>query len=485
MGHKGAPLSLLSVAAPLDKKGYDIKIIDANTEDGCIEKVLGCVDDALCIGITCMTGPQIKGALEMARTVKEKKPDLPVVFGGWHATILPEQTLKNRLVDIVVKGQGEDAFGEIVENLKHNRSLDGIKGISYKKEEMIISNEKRGVKDINETRPMPYHLLKDIEKYIYSDWYGSRILSYVSSFGCPHSCGFCAEHNMSFGRWRGLAAERVASEINALVEKYDLDGVALYDSNFFVDEKRVRGICNGLTKKIKWGNANGSATILLKYSRETWSMLEKNGFSEILVGAESGDDEILKFISKGARAEDVIKLKEVAHKYNIKLWVSMMLGIPFDLKNPQRALKREFNACTKLIERLYHIDDTDRYALFIYTPYPGTLLYDYSLKNGVEAPGELDGWSEFSLNSTNIPWVGEKHFILADYLGSFVFAHSRPPEQRGQEFMRQGLLKKMYLKICHKIASFRMKHNFYCFRIEYTLIKLVKSVLDKFRLSEK
>lgn len=286
---------------------------------------------------------------------------------------------------------------------------------------------------------------------------------------------------MSCGRWKGLVADRVIREVNELVEKYDLDGIALYDSNFFVNEKRVKEICDGINKKIKLGNANGSAKVLLKYSPETWQAMEKNGFSEILIGAESGDNEILEFISKGAVAKDVIKLKEISHKYNIKLWVSLMLGIPFDLKDPQKALKREFNACTSFVKELYNIDQSDRYALFLYTPYPGTALYDYALANGVHVPGELESWSEYSLNTVNVPWINKNHFQLADFLGNFIFLHSRPIAQRGQEFSSQGPLKRIYLKMCHSIVSFRMKHNFYRLNIEYKTIKFVKFILSKLK----
>src|SRR3989338_1574621 len=100
-GHKGAPLSLLAVAAPLQEE-FNIKIIDEHVDENHIEKLLNHLKDALCVGITCMTGPQIKSALEVARTVKKKNSALPIIFGGWHATILPEETLKNELVDIVV-----------------------------------------------------------------------------------------------------------------------------------------------------------------------------------------------------------------------------------------------------------------------------------------------------------------------------------------------------------------------------------------------
>jgi anaerobic magnesium-protoporphyrin IX monomethyl ester cyclase len=471
-------LSLLALAAPLDKKGYDIEIIDANIEDEYIEKALVRTDDALCIGISCMTGPQIKGALKMARAVKDKRPDLPVVIGGWHATILPEQTLENELVDVVVKGQGEDIFEEIVENLKHNKPLDSIKGIGYKKDGAIILNDKNSIKNINDTYPMPYHLLSDIEKYVYSDWYGNRIISYISSFGCPHNCGFCAEHNMSLGRWNGLAAERVASEINALAEQYKLDGIGFHDSNFFVDENRVRELCKGLKQGIRWGNANGSARILLKYSPDTWSLMKKAGCSEILIGAESGDDEILKFISKGVRVEDMIKLKELSHRHNIRLWISLMIGIPFDLENPKKAFECEFRSCTKLVQRLYKIDNTDKYAIFIYTPYPGTKLYDYSIKNGVKTSEDLEGWSNFSLNSVNVPWVGKNQITSADFLSNFIFVHSRPPLHKGLEFIKQPFIKKIYMNVCYRIASFRIRYNFYNMKFEYLLIRFLKSVTN-------
>ncbi len=480
-GHRGAPLSLLSIAAPLHHDGYNIKIVDANVDDDYAEKVSSSLDEAICVGITCMTGFQIAGALKMAKLVKERMPDMPVIFGGWHATILPEEVLKNKLVDIIIRGQGDNSFGEVVKRLKAEKSLEGVKGVSCKNLDKIVTNENRCIEDMNDTYPMPYHLLDDIEKYIYSDWYGERILSYISSFGCPHNCGFCAEHNMSHGRWKGLSSDRVIREVSALVDKYNLDGIALYDSNFFVNEKRVKEICKGMKKKIKWGNANGSAKVLLRYSPDSWQAMEDGGFSEILIGAESGDNEILEFISKGAVAEDVIKLKKVSNKYNIKLWISLMLGIPFDLGDSKKSLKREFKACTSFVRELYNIGRGDRYALFLYTPYPGTSLFDFSLANGVEVPKELEGWSGYDLNTANVPWLNKGHFQLADFLGNFIFLHSRPPKERGHEFNRQPMFKRIYLNVCYRIASFRIKHNFYRFSIEFMLIRFAKFIIITYR----
>ena len=474
--HKGVPLSLLAVAAPLASSHYRIKIIDANVDENCIDLVLKEVDRALCIGITCMTGPQIAGVLEMAEAVKQAKPDLPVVLGGWHPTTLPEETLENEWIDIIVVGQGEFCFKEVVDQLVGEKDFSGIQGIGYKENGNLILNGRRPIENINDTPPMPYHLIENIERYIFSDWYAKRVLPYISSFGCPHRCGFCAEHNMSHTRWIGLSADRVVREMSALSEQYNLDGFAMYDSNFFVNEKRTSEICRSLPHHIKLGNANGSARILLKYSESSWKVMQGGKIAEILIGAESGDDEVLAFISKGAEANDVVKLKQVASQYDVKLWASLMLGVPFDLEHPDQAATREFNACTRFVKELYDINRNDRFALFLYTPYPGTPLYDFSLKNGVKTPERFADWSGFNLNTVHIPWLTKKHKESADYLGNYVFMHSKPPEGRGEEYSEAHWLKKIYLNCCHVMVSFRIQACFHRFRFEYHLINLLKSI---------
>lgn len=482
---KGVPLSILSVAAPLESKNYTLMILDAKVEDregACIRKALDGLDDAVCVGITCMTGPQVKGALDMARAIKQKAPKVPIVFGGWHPTLLPEETIRHELVDIVVKGQGDNSFAEIVEALREGKPLKEVKGIYYKENGKVIATECRPFEDINNSRPMPYHLIENIEKYIITDWYGNRMLSYMSSFGCPQSCTFCAENTMSGGRWKSLSPERVVKEIKNLSEKYNLDGIQFYDSNFFTHEERTRKICRGLIEsglKIKWGNANGSAKILLRYKPETWELMRAGGCSEILVGAESGDDEILEFLRKEVKADDYVRVKRLTTQYGIKLWVSLILGVPYDLSDPQKSLKREYKACTDLVRKLYKVEKDDRFALFVYTPYPGTPLYQHSLKNGAKVPQSLDGWSEFSLNTAHIPWMSKKHIHLTEFLMSFIFAHSKPPKQRGQQFSNRTPIKKLYLLLCHAIVYLRLQFNFFGLPYEHRVIQWVKRVLRR------
>ena len=481
----GVPLSLLSVAAPLASLDYRIKILDANAEDSeasCIKRAFEVLESCICVGISCMTGPQIKGALNLARAVRQKAPGIPIVFGGWHPTILPEETLKHELVDIVVIGRGDHTFKEVVEALREGTTLNDIKGIAYKEKGQVIRTAPRIFEEIKNTYPIPYHLVEDIEKYIIHNWHGERVLGYISSTGCPQRCTFCAENAMSGGRWTSLSPERVVREIKSMVEKYHLDGIQFCDSNFFTNQERVRQICQGLIDnqvRIKWGQANGSAKILLQFKPETWALMKESGCCEILVGIESGDDEILKFLKKQATVDDYVRLKQLSFKYGIRLWASLMLGVPYDLKDSRKALMREYKACLALVRKFYSIDPEDSFAMFVYTPYPGTPLYDFSINNGLISPDTLEGWSEFGLNTVRIPWLNEQHIRLVEFVMKYLFAHSRSLDRTSKEFREKKFIKRVYLLLCHITVSLRIRCNFFGWPYEYRLIQWAKSILNR------
>ena len=114
-GLRMAPLALLSIASLIEKE-YDIRIFHSYDQADYLE-ALEQIDKAVCVGITALTGYQITDGLKLAKLVKEKNSKIPVVWGGIHATIEPRQTAENPYVDIVVKGQGEETFAELVRAL--------------------------------------------------------------------------------------------------------------------------------------------------------------------------------------------------------------------------------------------------------------------------------------------------------------------------------------------------------------------------------
>src|SRR5688572_9774596 len=129
------PLALIHLAAPLVAKGWRVRIVDSAITPDSADAVLAECDRAVCLGISMVTGPMITQGVAVARAVRERFPELPVVMGGWHASILPEQTLRSPYADAVVKGQGEVTFAEIVERYATGeRDLEGIRGCLYKKD---------------------------------------------------------------------------------------------------------------------------------------------------------------------------------------------------------------------------------------------------------------------------------------------------------------------------------------------------------------
>src|SRR5271154_6636743 len=111
----GPPLCILALAAPLLSHGFEVVMVDAAIEADAPQRILRECSDALCFGISVLTGPTITAALHIARIVKAACPDLPIIFGGWHPTLTAAQTLENDLIDVVVRGPGDLTLLEIAQ----------------------------------------------------------------------------------------------------------------------------------------------------------------------------------------------------------------------------------------------------------------------------------------------------------------------------------------------------------------------------------
>src|SRR3954466_9807516 len=103
-----APLGILAISTPLLRAGYQVSIIDSTITPNFQARVLAELSDALCLAVSLVTGPMIRETVQIARLAKQMYPDKPVVLGGWHPSLLPDQTLAAAFVDYVVIGQGED-----------------------------------------------------------------------------------------------------------------------------------------------------------------------------------------------------------------------------------------------------------------------------------------------------------------------------------------------------------------------------------------
>lgn len=469
-GNNRVPLELIAIGTPLKFAGYTVKIIDSMVDENYPQLVLDDVKDAIFLGISSMTGYQISDAVKVAKLVRKKYPKLPIVWGGWHASILPEETIKSRYVDIIVQGIGERTVVELANSLKGNHSLKDINGLYYKKNKQIFVNRPREIEDINNFPPMDYSIV-DIEKYVTTNNSNERILNYITARGCPFRCRFCADVKVHHRKWLPLKAERILTEIEHLIKKYSIDVIVIEDTNFFMSEERVKIFCEGIIRKgikVKFRNVNGRAEQLVRFNPGSWELLQKTHFNTILIGAESGNQDALDFIIKDAKVDDLFKFAKISAQHNIEGVFSFMIGLPMDKGKDKKATIDTFKA----IKKIKNIWNKHRFLLFLYTPYPGTPLFETAIKLGLKKPKNLIGWSKFSLYSHVSPWLNEKEVDLRERFINFYFPLVYPPEELQKKIRKTKTM--IFFSFLHGIAKIRFALDFYSFPIEWMIYKRFK-----------
>ena len=153
-------MGLALIAALLERQGYRVTVIDANVLKLTPAAVVPLIDDADVAGLTAMT-PTIGAAISIAHQLKQANPSLPIILGGAHATLLPEETLASAPeIDIIVRGEGEKTIVALLSALENKQPLDNILAISYRKNGAIISTPDRSENVDLESLPfLAYHLL--------------------------------------------------------------------------------------------------------------------------------------------------------------------------------------------------------------------------------------------------------------------------------------------------------------------------------------
>lgn len=383
------PLSVLSIASTI-VDDYDVKIIDQRIDENWEKTLTNEVkEEPLCVGISSMTGTQIEHALKASKIVK-KNSNAKVVWGGIHPTLLPEQTCLNNNIDIVVMGEGEIVFKNIVDNLRRNNSLHNIMGITFKENRKIKTNLPEKIIDLNNLPDIPYELVNannyirgcksDIRPNI------KRSLSFASSKGCPHKCTFC--HNPKLDNcWRSMNAENTAKKTIELCERFNLEAINFLDDNFLVDTKRAEKIARLINGKFEW-------TIQARIddlNKVTLSKMVNGGLSIVQTGIESGSDRMLQTLKKGFTVQQIIEGNKNIAKFDIWPAYYFMMGFPTETK---QELMMSVDLALRLLEDNKNAQIT---AFYFFTPSsPGSALFEKAIKKGFRPPDNLGAWAKFS-----------------------------------------------------------------------------------------
>ncbi len=453
------PLALLYIAASLRQEGFCVRVLDMRLEDYRSFNV----GDPLFVGISCMSGLQIKYALELAHYVKTQNPSCPLVWGGVHPTLLPEQTASHPLVDVVVRGEGELIVKDLANALASAQPLEGVAGITYRVGGAVKSNPDGKIIDLDATPiDLPYDLLQ-MDRY---PSVKSGRFHIQTSRGCPHRCGFCYNTLFNKKRWRGKSASRVLDEIEYILKKFpNVKIIDPIDDNVFVDQQRVRDICQGIIDRkihVQW-RANCRFDYLSTYDREFLGLLERAGCVELDFGGESGSPRLQELICKDVTADQM--LQSVA---NLKAWapsiepyVSWMSGLPGETD-------QDLNQTFDLMDKMSEVNPkTQHYGIFVYTPFPSPLAN--VLPSGFVPPQSLEAWGSIQVFHFDPPWHSKKQIAKLHTI-SAVTRLAFLPEARIKE--RDFAFKTAYTMM-NKIEKYRWKHRSFSFPIELKLADAV------------
>ncbi len=393
------PLSLISIAAPLVTAGYDLRIVDSALEDDPVQAVLEQIDGALCLGISLITGPMIREAVRVGQAVKRLHPEIPVVLGGWHPSILPEQSLEPWFVDVVALKQGEMTLVELVERFRSGSGLDDVAGILWKQDGQLRANPARQYPKVAQLPSrLPGYGLIDYDRYERAT--GLRWVMYSSSHGCPYNCAYCSNASVYGRSLDVLPVEQVVEEVAFLVRRYGVRLLGLIDDIFFAFRERSLRIAEGFARSgldFQW-YIQDRVDCWARMSAEEARLYRRSGLVRVHYGAESGSEEVLAAIDKKAGVDATLRAAERCLRADIRASFGFIFGFPTETE-------ADLRQTLDLIDRIYSVNPKADCYTNIFTPYPGSPLWPVSVAEGFKAPRRFEEWADLYPRVTRLPWL--------------------------------------------------------------------------------
>jgi len=420
------PLAVLHLAAVLEGK-EEYAIVDGNANPDPLSSLdtLVATGDVELLAVSVMPGPQMVAAIPICREFRKKYPKIPIVWGGYFASLYPDAALNARYVDFVVRGQGEETFLELLQTIRTTRRYVDVKGLSFKDDfGLHVHNAERPLRTPNDFPWLPYDKLPNSEKYIASTFLGCRTVVHQASIGCPFRCTFCGVVPIYKGRQRTEDPERTAAVLAFLKQKYRVDSVQFYDNNFFLSESHTVALARALEPlNLKWW-CEGRIDTILRYSDETFDLLRRAGATMIFFGAESGSDWVLEEMNKKVSTSQTLQLAERIRRFGIVPEFSFVVGNP---KDPAR----DTNETIKFIRRIKGVNPDAEIIVqhYIPTPHPDGMYGEVEGK--IEFPRTpeewaTDRWYKFTTrHDPNVAWLPPK---IKDQIDNFdLVVNSRWP----------------------------------------------------------
>ena len=312
--------------------------------------------------------PGFPGDIRLTKKIKELNPKIKIAFVGPHVSVLPEKSLRDcPEIDFIVRKE----FDYAVVEYANGTPLEEILGASFLKDGQIIHNADRPVMQDLDAMPHVTDIYKrdlDVTKYnvpflLYP------FVSLYTTRGCPAQCTFCLwPQTLSGHPWRKRSTDDVAREMAKAKELWPNVREFFFDDDTFnIQKARTVELCS----KLKPLGLTWSCTSRVTTDYETLKAMKEAGCRLLIVGYESGDQQILKNIKKGATVERARQFTKDCHKLGLVIHGDFILGLPGETRD---TIRNTINFAKEL--------DVETIQVSVAHAYPGTELYDHAVKNG-------------------------------------------------------------------------------------------------------
>ena len=461
------PNTIIQVGAAIQGK-YNYVFVDGNMESDPWQTISNYfhTGEFKYFCSTVMPGPQLKQAIPYTKKIKELFPNTITIWGGYFASNQYKVCMNSGYVDYIVNGPGDNTFPQLLDVLegKTDQKLMLIRNLIFKDENgKIIQTVKEALLNQDTLPPYPYQYFNTIyplERYLAKTFMGQKTLAYHSSMGCPFTCSFCAVVPIYNAKWKAKSAATVYKDIQFFKENYNIDAIEFHDNNFFTSKKRVLEFSKlVLHDEIQWWG-EGRIDTLNKYSDEELQLMRKAGCKMIFLGAETGNDEVLKQMNKGGTQSGqmikdfVLRMK----KADIIPELSFVLGLPGkDEKKVYEQILWDIN----FIKEIKSINPNAEIIIYLYSPVPteGSELYQQIIDAGFSFPETLEewiapSWEKFDLRKNPLtPWL--KPYMIDKIQNFETVLNGYYPTV--SDFKIKGY-KKNILKL---VSSYRYKYGIY------------------------
>lgn len=380
----------------------DSKVVDAPPHKISIEQTVAMANDfELLVLFTSTPGFHVDA--KMAEMMKDRNPKLKVAFVGPPVTVEPEKCLRaSRAIDFVVRRE----FDHQIVDFANGKPLSELPGVSYWKGDSICHNPEGGYIENLDSLPWVTKVYKrDLDFRRYNvPFLLNPFLSFYTSRGCPALCTFCLWPQTHSGhRWRLRSADDVANEVRYALENFPgLKEIFFDDDTFNYQKARTIELC----KKLKPLNFTWSCTSRVTTDYETLKAMRDAGCRLMIVGYESGDQQILKNIKKGATLDMAERFTKNAHSLGLTIHADFIVGLPGETRE---SIRRTIDFAKKL--------DCETIQVSIAHPYPGTEFYDYVKKNDLITIDSMTDEQGHQL--PNIIYPGLDRAELVDWVERF------------------------------------------------------------------